>query len=244
MRKTVILLAVLFSCAISTGWAQYGQLTTIGFQKDKMSKGLTWSSKLLPTDEGLKQVSMSEHGHADIWIMTDKIAVPLTGNIYTRSDILLSFDKTTSVGSDYISAYVRYGCDGVHWSSWFGLEQRKEISQTGSYSKPDDTSLSFSGAIKLPQADYRHYEMLWSEWRDTKPKINTQFELCNWIKKTSPDFFNQEIPVIGYLQVLIEGVTNKAIFSEAYLSLGCTYGPVGFIDEIEGKDGHKWHFQL
>lgn len=239
MVKTVILLAVLLSCAISTGWA-FGirsESMKCEFQKDKISPGITWSNNLALTPNGLQLVPQTadERNHSDIWIMSDKITIPGIRQQIRGASIIAYLPQGSYVEPKGLDVYIRYGCDGVHWSNWYNMK----LSPKGT--PLFDAYLEYTCNIALPHKAYERYYSLMQQWSITYPKNATEYELCNWIAQTNPTFFNEEIPFMGYFQILIEGSPHQALIQEMDLLIYHSTGPGMFHDT---DTNINWHFEL
>jgi hypothetical protein len=121
-----------------------------------------------------------------------KIDVTLNG-LETRLD-----DRTTTSDTTfaYDRAFVRYSADRIHWSSWI-------------VAKADGPTLTSTRSeiwIEVPAVAREQYEALMQEWWRTNPSWSSdEDEFCRWLAVHHRDVFDHDIPLLGYVQVRVEG---------------------------------------
>lgn len=108
-----------------------------------------------------------------------KIAVKLTGEL----------------DPNQIRVSVRYSTDGRRWSDWIPLALQAE--------KPGKP-FTWRGEVKVEKRS--EYEaLLTGAWLESQPRWRSdEDELCRWIAKNRPAFFEKQIPVIGWLECRVE----------------------------------------
>jgi hypothetical protein len=94
-------------------------------------------------------------------------------------------------------AYVRYGPDTRHWSSWQALE-RLALAEGAAAS-------TFKGYIAIPWKDQAEYGARVQEYqRRDVPWASDEEAAVKWIVASDPEFFSRTIPFVGYVQFLVE----------------------------------------
>ncbi len=170
----------------------------ITFQKEKVPSGVTWSSFFTLTDKGLVSAPGKGATPNGIWIQTQKIPVGLAWRPPKACNIRLILIRANEKPEAGIKAWVRYGCDGEHWSTWYKLRE----------SGPDQNKrTTYSYDLQLPLAAQAKYDILKEEWRKANSRSFADDDtVCAWIARQYPEFFDREIPLIGYVQFRLESL--------------------------------------
>lgn len=170
--------------------------TEIVFEKDKVPEGVAWSPTFTLTEDGLFSPQPELNTSYEVWIQTQKIPAGLSWRPPHSTRLTLSVYGVAPNGFP-LDAYVRYGCDGVHWSTWYWMPAGE---------KPAEGALNtYACELRLPQAARESYEALMAAWRETDPDWACDEDaLCRWLVKKRPEFFAQEFPFIGYVQFRLE----------------------------------------
>jgi hypothetical protein len=94
-------------------------------------------------------------------------------------------------------AYVRYGPDTQHWSSWQALTRLEPAS--------GELNDRFKGTVAVLEKDQEPYSVLVGEYsRRDVPWPSDEDAAVRWIVARDPEFFSRNIPFMGYVQVLLE----------------------------------------
>jgi hypothetical protein len=169
----------------------------ISFAKGKAPTGVTWSAVFEQTTSGLAlSPTAIEQGRP--WIQTDKI--PVGYDWYCPEAATISVQVSAQNASELRPrVFIRYGCDGIHWSTWYKME--KDERETGKTAR-----LRYTCELSLPYAAEQEFLRLRQQ---SVKKTSTWFsyeELCRWIARENPGFFASEFPFIGYVQLRLEFV--------------------------------------
>lgn len=209
-------------------------------QKDKVPQGVTWSPKFKLTEVGLVSPQPKKNVSYEVWIQTQKVPAGLSWRPPKSVRLELSVKGSASAGFP-LQAYVRYSCDGAHWSTWYYMPATD---------KAVEKSLeTYECEIRLPKVAFESYRKLMREWRKTEPDWSSdEDEFCRWLTKKAPDFFAKEFPFIGYLQFRLEHGGLKQQVKIDSLSVNISWG-VGGRHSLpkSGKEpdrDRKWHFDI
>ena len=122
-------------------------------------------------------------------------------------------------------------------SSWFPL--------AGAVS--DLTATEFKGSMAKPYFAPSRYQDLMSVWWRTSPAwASDEHEYCLWLAANHPEVFESEIPVMGYVQVMIEGNARRFSVKGLSISIGSSSGGLQSIPAAPKRAGaeDKWFFEL
>jgi len=239
---TVALLVV--GC-LRSGSADIGgyEATKISFTPATLPKTVTWTDAIPPpfklTDSGLV-FQKPRQGAYDVWIQTGKVPA---GNAWRPPDsvgVELSVRGTAPEGFP-LYAYVRYGCDGDHWSTWYKMAPLQEAAK--------GAVRTYSCGITLPVAARERYYKLMAEWRKTDPDWpSNEHEFCTWLARKHPKFFESEFPFIGYVQVRLERLSVEKPFTIQGLDIKSGWVIGGLHDPpregVKADYDARWHFEL
>ncbi|MCW5557061.1 MAG: hypothetical protein KIT22_04385, partial [Verrucomicrobiae bacterium] len=91
--------------------------------------------------------------------------------------------------------YARFSPDRVHWSTWQAL------------SLASRTNRVFEGLLAVPGKDAANYQRLRLDYanREGIPWSSDEEAAVRWILEQDPAFFANNLPFIGYVQLLFEG---------------------------------------
>lgn len=92
--------------------------------------------------------------------------------------------------------FARHSPDLVKWSSWQRLREHTT-----------STNRIFEGDFGVPGRERLRYELLRVEYgaRSDIPWSSDEEAAVRWILQKHPEFFNRNLPFIGYVQLLFEG---------------------------------------
>ena len=214
--------------------------TTIGFAGGRAPEGATWSSSLEPTDGGLVTKPTGPHSIWDIWFESPPLPAGMSWRPPTSTRVKLTVTGLESEGG-YLRAFFRYSSDRVHWSTWYHM--------SGAASSPSGAATEYEGKLSLPRAAREKYEALMRDWWKTDPVSSSdEHEFCVWLAKHYPGYFATESPLIGYVQVRVEGAARRmqvgAMKIEQSWSVSGFYGYNVTERKPRPTTGGKWFFDL
>lgn len=91
--------------------------------------------------------------------------------------------------------FARFSPDLKNWSSWQALERIPPDNQT-------DPRQAYQISLQAPAADQAAYEAKFREYAEKDvPWKSDEEAAVEWILKQHPDFFSDQIPFIGYVQL-------------------------------------------
>ena len=244
MRYKIITLVPLwfFLSAISVQAQLFSSDTTkIQFAPAKVAEGVTWSPSLSLTVDGLFSEKLRPNTSAEVWIQSQ----PISGGMSWRPPRSATISLDLEAGAQdftYLHAYFRYGCDRVHWSTWYDLLPLK--------SQNAIAGSVYEASLAIPRQAQDAYDAKMKEWWTTNPAWSSdEHELCVWIASQEPDFFAHEFPFIGYVQVRIEGETRGAQVKSLSIKVSSAVsGLMAFSTVTKGRGrrttGDKWFFDV
>jgi len=178
----------------------------------------------------------------DIWIeTTDPIAVGWSWrpvySMHIRAERFPSGEFTfgeNSVAYPSGTLYVRYSPDSVHWSTWQAIDVQAPKDKTS-------PRQIYSGIIGVPNRERAEYSALTSEYsKKDVPWKSDEEAAVKWILETEPDFFEQHLPFIGYVQFLYE-VSLRGDESIQKLDINLNYGAGGMHSIPKDKEIYEDH---
>lgn len=94
--------------------------------------------------------------------------------------------------------YVRYGCDGEHWSEWRNVPRVRTAKL--------QAQKEYRTELRVRNADRAAYDELLSEYakRDDVPWKSDEEAAVTWLLEKRPDFLERARPFIGYVEFLYE----------------------------------------
>lgn len=170
---------------------------------------LMWkpAEKVKQTDRGLIFDDSRSNVSVDLELLTQSYAVGLswrpTSGVSLKLAISDSSSKKTSddktrYGPNY-AVYVRYSPDLKHWSAWQIMQSA--VSKTDSDESIYQCELYLNVPEKVRQR-YQEYNQRY--WQLDVPWTSDEEAMVQWLLEQEPDFFEKEIPFIGYIQFLCE----------------------------------------
>ena len=165
---------------------------------DEIKKSAKWSpvDKLSLFPDGLGWEGPENHSR-DMWIESVPVAVGWswrpTRTVSVKGEVL-----PVKIVSRAGQLYARYSPDMKNWSSWQCLQRR--ASQSKQYPDP-----WFSCMLRVPYRESKPYrELLRQYWRLDVPWSSDEEAAVRWILQSDPQFFENCMPFIGYVQFLFE----------------------------------------
>lgn len=103
----------------------------------------------------------------------------------------------------YLAAFLRYSPDGEHWSTWQAMTADAPAEVKAAQPPP---APSFSAPVSVPQRETDAYRKKQREYSKLDvPWVSDEHALCEWIVAGDPEFFANNLPFPGSIQVYIEG---------------------------------------
>jgi hypothetical protein len=133
--------------------------------------------------------------------------------------------------------YARYSPDGQHWSTWQALD----LQVPHDHQKP---RLFFAGTLRVPERARQRYAALLQDFADTDRPVDVDEEAAVvWVLRKKPDFFENELPFIGYVEFLWETqIRGDQRVQQVKIHLG--YSRSGHLEVPRGHDDvTAWRFQ-
>jgi hypothetical protein len=191
---TVVVLVLLTSVSVTHAQVWETAVVEMSLEQGKIPSALTYARSFKQTKTGLVMVGDEQFSFTTAWIQTPTIAVGRAWRPPSSANL-----KLTAEGDDFqevrqsLKVYVRYGCDAIHWSTWYRMQGNR--------------SAAFTIDLELPQGAREKYYALWERWKRNDPdEPDQQHDLCCWIRKVDPRFFENEFPFLGYVQFRLERV--------------------------------------
>lgn len=164
-----------------------------------------WSERVDINAQGLGLDGAADTSR-DGWIMTKPLAVGTAWRPASASKITVEVSPTPKPvqlndGSSYTpdpgTMYARYSPDRKHWSTWQRLGNEA--------AKPEAGASKFQGIVQVPaKMRQRYAERLREYARQDVPWTSDEEAAVRWIVEREPNFFDTELPFVGYVQVLYE----------------------------------------
>jgi len=213
------------------------------FAGGKAPENVTWSKNLILTADGLEAPMPEPKVSREVWVQTDKIPVGLAWRPPPGARVRLSLHGQVPKPP---AVFVRYGCDGVHWSTWYQLAPT-----TDTFGEDEkNAAATFTCDIRLPAAAAERYRELEKQWQTTADPAwaSDEDELCRWIAKTEPAFFEKEFPFLGYVQFRLEDSSLGDALTLEKLTASMSWGVGGMHmppkDPKKHDEQAKWHFVI
>ncbi|GMV93011.1 MAG: hypothetical protein AMXMBFR82_27890 [Candidatus Hydrogenedentota bacterium] len=220
MTVLALLILVLFTAASGADLAD-SKLVTIDFTNPReVFKQATWTDPKIvqASEQGLslnwnkrplrtKGIPESERGTftKDVIVHVEPVPVgwswrPVTyvwvgAEVTPPEEFVFLPDRT---GCPPCEVFARYSPDLKNWSSWQALERIPPDNQT-------DPRQTYQISLQVPVADRSAYEsMFWEYMEKNVPWKSDEEAAVEWILEQQPDFFEDQIPFIGYVQLRFE----------------------------------------
>lgn len=216
--------------------------TTIEFAGGRLPEGATWSPSLEPIDGGLVTKPTGPHTIWNVWFESPPLPAGMSWRPPTSTRVKLTFTGLEWEGHD-LRAFFRYSSDRVHWSTWYNMPAAD--------SNTKDAATAYQGDLSLPRAAREKYDSLMREWEKTDPDSwEDEHEFCVWLAKNYPDFFATESPLIGYIQVRVEGWARRMQVGGMKIDQSWSVSGITGFSLVQSKKkprlttGEKWFFDL
>ena len=188
----------------------------------------------------------------DGWIKTVPLALGLSWRTPSAVSVRVIIhpeikDITLDNGQIYTpyhgDIHVRYSPDTVHWSTWQVLQPDEPQGNT----EIQNPGIHFSGSIRIPYIEMDDYRQFLQEYAELDvPWKSDEEAAVMWILESDPDFFERQIPFIGYIQFLYEGSFRGGQRITSFRA-EVTYGMSGLHyppedDDYGDRDSRPWSF--
>lgn len=238
MHRAVTVVGIL---ALSWSQTFFTDKVEISFEAGKLSPEITWSDQMELTPLGLATLGPgAPKTSRDFWLQTQPMPAGPSWRPPRHASVTVTLTGSAFDGqanSGFLRGWARYGTDRVHWSSWFPLP--------GAVSNL--TATEFKGSMVKPYFAPSRYQDLMSAWWRTNPVWSSdEHEYCLWLAANHRDVFESEIPVMGYVQVLIEGNAQRFSLKRLSISIGSSGSGVSSVPrgpQRAGAEG-RWFFEL
>ncbi|MBI5095200.1 MAG: hypothetical protein HZB26_22545 [Candidatus Hydrogenedentes bacterium] len=138
--------------------------------------------------------------------------------------------------------FARYSPDRKHWSTWQALSCDQPPVD------PAHPKQSYHGTLRVPESERAQYkDMLASYNGQDVPWKSDEEAAVKWMVEQQPDFFNKQLPFIGYVQFMVE-VGREGRQKIEQLKFELDYGAGGLLspptnpDVFVSRDG-PWRFE-
>lgn len=216
---------------------------------------LTWSpqDKVKQGQKGLLFANSSVNTSVDFNLMTKAYPVGLSWR--TTYGVNLGVELRPlgeTIHSDigmlhpsFYTVYARYSPDLKNWSSWQVMQDAhrdwQERNKAGAY--------KYAIQMQVPHQQRQRYNEYFSRYQKLDvPWTSDEEAMVNWLLQQEPDFFEKEIPFIGYVQFLVEtSMRSNQPLAEAKVSVGWGVGglhsPPKDESVYKNRDNVPWRYQ-
>jgi hypothetical protein len=249
MKTLLIIIASLASISANAEIIGFNELV-INFTNPTVAvTNVTWSEpdNFLVSTNGFGWGNGETNKYRDFWIQSIPVAIgtswrPAKGTYVSiridpqKKPIVSDNGRTYSLNDSHV--YARYSPDKKHWSSWQALGEPIDL----------ETNRSFQGLIELPRIEQENYDKLISQYSRMDAMWGSDEEAAvKWILQTEPDFFEKQLPFVGYVQFRVEGsMPGNERISRIKMQLSWAVGGLHTIpkntDDGKNRDG-VWRFE-
>ena len=209
MKKLSIIAAFLVSASAHATIAGCNELVACFTKGNSAVTNVTWSEpdKISISTNGLGWDGET-NSRRDFWIQSIPVAIGTSWRPAQGATVVIEVapqtkSKTILVGQSNIvyvpyggSVFVRYSPDKKHWSTWQSLQEQRD----------SGTNRVFHGVIEVPRIEHEKYFKLITEYSALDVGWKSDEEAAvKWILQREPDFFQKQLPFVGYVQFRMEG---------------------------------------
>lgn len=213
----------------------------------KVTNQAKWSEDLELVPEGLQFKNATARTH-DSWVVTEPEGVglswrPLQGATVRVVVEGLATPQVQEDGNPKIPdggrAFVRFGPDRKHWSSWQAL--------TYEMNPHREKGALFTGYVGVISSDRAAYEKLLMEYfKLDVPWTSDEEATVKWILKNDPGFFEKVTPFVGWVQFRYEfPLRGQALVKRFSVRLSSAMGGIHAEPKNDADKAHKgpWRFR-
>jgi len=223
----------------AAGQIEGGDKYDIVFAQGKVPEGVEWDKRFRLTETGLLFEELPPNTSAEVWLRTQRLPIGLAWRPPSSVRIELSTFGEAPKGFP-MTAFVRYGCDAVHWSTWYRLSPRQVAATTA--------LMDWECQLDIPHTARQDYQQRFFQWsREHREFGSDEDAFCRWMAKEEPEFFATEFPFIGYVQFLLENPGLHDQVRITSLTARASWGVGGIHQSPQGRrqfDEGKWHFDI
>jgi hypothetical protein len=223
-----------------------GGAEKIVFSPAKVQKDTTWSDNFSLKETGLETKQLPANQSQDVWLQTHAFPIGLSWRPPSSASFTVDFDGSLNEVDPNLriepQIFIRYSCDKVNWSTWYNFSKTDK--------KTNEGFNRYEEKIWLPLAASEKYRNLMQEWWKTNPVWSSdETEFCEWLVKKEPDFFSQEMPFIGYVQIRLEKLSVNSVQTLKTLTVGYMWGVGGLSSipkdksKVRQNTEDKWFFE-
>jgi len=197
------------------------------------TNGLGWAGK---ANEYRDVTVESREPVAVGWAWHPVTAISISAEVVPAGTFTLINNSSLSYPTTAGNLYVRYSPDTLHWSTWHALH----LQEPKDRQKP---RLFFVGTLRVPDRARVQYSTLLRAFAGTNRPVTIDEEAAVVsILKRDADFFEREMPFIGYVEFLWETRVNGNQRVQR-LEVQMNYGRGGREQKPGGHDETtKWRF--
>jgi hypothetical protein len=251
VKKLLIVAAFLVSAFAHATIAGCNELVACFTNGNSAVTNVTWSE---PDKISISTNGLGWDGEAnssrDFWVQSIPLAIGTSWRPAQGATVLIEVapqmnPKTILAGQSNIvyvpyggSVFVRYSPDKKHWSSWQCLQEQRD----------PGTNRVFHGAIEVPRIEHAKYSKLLTEYSALDVDWKSDEEAAvKWILQREPDFFEKQLPFVGYVQFRMEGsISGGQRIERIRMQLGWAVGGLHSIPQnpdAEKNQPGEWNFQ-
>jgi hypothetical protein len=224
--------------------------------KGKVLEGTTWSDGWTLGDRMLESPKIPKDGAADVWVESAPVPAGLAWRPPRVVSVELFVEGTGDPGVatvGLVEAYVRHGCDLVHWSSWqlLGTDPEGPYVKSGTPAEPGGAPvlLRFHGDVGVPSTATREWYDRHDAWVATGPDwASDDDEYARWLAAKDPTFFTRNLPFVGWMQFRVEweSLSMRVRLTALHARLGWSVGGGAARPKVAkpGKDRKNWSLDL
>jgi hypothetical protein len=248
MKKLLILTTFLISASAHASILGLNELVTSFTNSASAITNVIWSEpgKISVSTNGLGWDGES-NASRDFWIESIPVAIGTSWRPAQGASVVVEIAPQTKPvtlpnGQSWTpyggQVFVRYSPDKKHWSSWQALERQNET----------ETNRIFRGLIQVPQSEREKYGKLVSEYSSLDVDWKSDEEAAvKWILQQEPNFFEKQLPFVGYVEFRIEGsLSGGQRIEKIKMQLSWGVGGLHSIPknpEAEKNRPGEWRFQ-
>jgi hypothetical protein len=251
MRKLFVIVALGISTSANATIAGFNEFVASFTNSALAVNNVTWSEpdKVVISTNGLGWDGQTNESR-DFWIQSIPVAIGTSWRPAQGANVSIEIapqikPKIISIGQSNIvyvpyggSVFVRYSPDKKHWSSWQSLEEQRD----------PGTNRVFHGSIEVPRIEQKKYFELFTEYSALDVDWKSDEEAAvKWILQREPDFFEKQLPFVGYVQFRMEGsLSGGQRIEKIRMQLGWAVGGLHSIPknpEVEKNRHGEWRFQ-
>ena len=206
------------------------------FERKSGEEASTKISRLSP-DATRTTKGLVLEGEGKGWVESRAFPVGLAYRAAFAMTVHYDVTLVTPARKTDLKAYIRYGCDRVHWSDW-------EL-PGGSRSTSVNPPPLFLSDLSVPREECERFRQLADQVE--QPKEGTVWgtgAYFRWLAQRDSGIFSKAIPLIGYVQIKIVNGGRKPVTVRSIKGAASWY--VSGLHQVDEPFDSKtqWHFDL